>query len=214
MPIMSELRVEHVRDLVEFPRVYDLDGTEKDWSWLKERYGDVRYLRASASDKFKLARVDITEGPAVIKVRVIDEEGRPVSRQPVVLYWPDTSLPEVPESYESRWAQRGVIQPTDSNGFAGFGLGNGSFYDPNAGGGPHVVWIGSPTFRSDGIAGVGMVNMTNHRGPLFLTFQRVSGEGQEEPQDDIQSVLGDIYGELLEMRNILAKLARHFGVLK
>lgn len=152
--------------------VFDKNGVQRDMAWLRQKYGNVQFLDAGPGKKFRLARVDETEGPAVIKVRVLNEQGLPHADQPVANHWPDPALPDLRNAgLKTLWRDRAVHQPTDSAGFTGFGLGTGSYIGNLQEGGPHVVWVLSPSLASDGLSGVGMLGGTNHAGPLFLTFQ-------------------------------------------
>jgi len=152
--------------------VFDKNGVQRDMAWLRQKYGNVQFLDAGAGKKFKLARVDETEGPAVIKARVLNEQGLPHAGQPVANHWPDPTLPDLRNAgLKTLWRERAVNQPTDSAGFTGFGLGTGSYIGNLQEGGPHVIWVLSPSLTSDGLSGVGMLGGTNHAGPLFLTFQ-------------------------------------------
>ena len=152
--------------------IFDKNGVQRDMAWLRQKYGNVQFLDAGPGKKFKLARVDETEGPAVIKVRVLNEQGLPQAGQPVANHWPDPALPDLRNAgLKTLWRDRAVHQPTDSAGFTGFGLGTGSYIGNLQEGGPHVVWVLSPSLASDGISGLGMLGGTVHEGPLFLTFQ-------------------------------------------
>ena len=154
------------------PEIYDKDGVRRDEAWLRQKYGNVQFLDAGAGPKFRLARVDETEGPAVLKVRLLDRQGQPHSSQPVANHWPDSSLPYLGNSgLKTLWRDRAIYQNTDSAGFTGFGLGTGSYIGNLQEGGPHTVWVLSPSLASDGISGLGMLGGTNHAGPLFITFQ-------------------------------------------
>jgi hypothetical protein len=154
------------------PEIYDKDGIRRDEAWLRQKYGNVQFLDAGAGPKFRLARVDETEGPAVLKVRLLDRQGQPHSSQPVANHWPDSSLPYLGNSgLKTLWRDRAIYQNTDSAGFTGFGLGTGSYIGNLQEGGPHTVWVLSPSLASDGISGLGMLGGTNHAGPLFITFQ-------------------------------------------
>lgn len=162
------------------PDVYSKSGMERSWEWLTEIFGDVHHLEApDNSDRFRLVRVDETEGPATIQVRVLGPSGEPWPNQPVAVWWPDRTLPDLRQAGLVRlWRERGVNQRTDNSGTTGFGLGNGSYYfPPNVG--PHVVWVLSPSSDSDGVEGIGMLSGTNHRGPLRLTFQLTHAQGQD-----------------------------------
>lgn len=72
--------------------IFDKNGVQRDMAWLRQKYGNVQFLDAGPGKKFKLARVDETEGPAVIKVRVLNEQGLPQAGQPVANHWPAQSL--------------------------------------------------------------------------------------------------------------------------
>jgi len=154
------------------PEIYDQNGNRRDATWLREKYGKVQFLDAGPGPKFRLVRVDETEGPAVLKVRLLDQQGQPHIGQPVANHWPDSTLPYLGNSgLKTLWRDQAVYQSTDSAGFTGFGLGTGSYIRDLREGGPHVIWVLSPSLASDGLSGVGMLGGTNHAGPLFLTFQ-------------------------------------------
>lgn len=153
------------------PRVYDVNGVERDMAWLRQKYGNVRFLDAGAGEKFRLVRVDETSGPAVIVVRVLNGQGDSITNQPVANHWPDPNLPSLSGGgLRTLWHPRAVVQRTEA-GHTGFGIGTGSYIRDLAEGGPHTVWVLSPSLRSDGLAGVGMLGGTNHDGPLSLVFQ-------------------------------------------
>jgi hypothetical protein len=152
--------------------IFDKNGVQRDMAWLRQKYGNVQFLDAGTGKKFKLARVDETEGPAVIKVRVLNEQGLPQTNQPVANHWPDPTLPYLGDSgLKTLWHDQALYQNTDSAGFTGFGIGTGSYIANLQEGGPHTLWVLSPSLASDGLSGVGMLGGTNHAGPLFLTFQ-------------------------------------------
>lgn len=165
------------------PDVYDKTGVQRDWDWLRQKYGNVQFLDAGSGAKFRLARVDETEGPATLKARVLNEDGLPQPYQPVANNWPDNSLPDLRNAgLKTLWRDRAIYQPTDGAGFTGFGLGTGSYIRDLAEGGPHTVWVLSPSLPSDGISGMGMLGGTNHMGPLYLTFQIDDGQTTVEPE--------------------------------
>lgn len=196
--------------------VFDRFGNRKSWQWLVEEYGPISYLDAGPPPKFALARVEETEGPAVIKVRVCGKDDRPIVDQPVINHWPDPELPDLTGGgLVTLWHLKGVVQRTDRNGFTGFGLGPGSYYNPAREQGAHTIWVGSPTYASDGITGIGMKAGTNHRGPLFLTFVLdEEGPGEEEGSEELVEVpelLRQLIGEVHAARQALERLAAHLG---
>ena len=76
-----------------FPVVLDLNGTMRDWTWLRAKYGNVSYLEADGYPKFQLIKVEEMEGPQTMLVSLQDENGAPHSGQPVVLSWPSLLQP-------------------------------------------------------------------------------------------------------------------------
>lgn len=165
------------------PHVLDRNGFAKDWEWLRNIYGNVQYLDAGTGSKFRLARVQEVTGNALLKVLVLNEDGRSHAGQPVANHWPDDSLPYLGDGgLKTLYHDRAVHQETDGNGFTGFGLGVGSYIGDLEVGGPHTLWVLSPTLPSDGISGLGMLGGTNHDGMLSLTFQIVGGDEPEPPE--------------------------------
>lgn len=153
-------------------QIYDQNGAERDLAWLRNKYGNVRVLDAGPVRKFKLVRVDETEGPAVIMVRVLDTNGATMMNQPVANHWPDDTLPLLTGGgLKTTWQPRAAVQRTEATGYTGFGIGTGSYIGNLVEGGPHTLWVLSPSLPSDGLAGVGMLGGTNHAGPLSLVFQ-------------------------------------------
>ncbi|GAB4565348.1 MAG: hypothetical protein Kow0047_15840 [Anaerolineae bacterium] len=195
--------------------VYDKDGAPRNMDWLWAHYGNVRILEPRERPRFRLARIDETEGPAVAKVRVVRPGGQPLAGAPVAFHWPDPELPVVPSRCRSIWRPRAVIQSTDSDGFTGFGLGPGSYYDPATQEGPHTVWIASEEYPSDGVAGLGMLAGTNHRGPLFLTFvldeRDEPGPSEPEPDEASHETLLEIREDVARIRAAVERLAQHLG---
>jgi len=169
--------------------VFDRFGRKQSEEWLHSTYG-TRVVRADVvgEEKFSLARVDETEGPATIMVRVLDDSGSPHIGQPVANHWnvedDDDTLAEVKAKVKNArmdWLtglktmpyDYALVQRTEISGYTGFGLGTGSYTHDVSKGGPHSVWVLSPSIESDVVTGIGMEGMTNHRGPLSLVFQIV-----------------------------------------
>jgi hypothetical protein len=149
-------------------------------AWLRSKYGNVRYLDAGAGRKFRLVRIDETSGPATIVVRVLDERGDNQNGQPVANHWPDNELPSLASGgLKTLWEQRAIVQRTEG-GHTGFGFGGGSVIRDLTIGGPHTLWVLSPTLPSDGLAGVGWLGGTPHDGPLSMVFQI----GEDKPVFD------------------------------
>jgi len=198
------------------PAIYDLDGTERDMDWLRGKYGNVKFLDGGSDSKFELARVDETTRTAMIKVLVLDDSGEPVQGQPVANRWPDPSLPDLTGSgSKTLWHDRAHVQNTDSSGLTGFGLGSGSYIGDLNIGGPHTLWILSPTLPSDGLSGMGMLGGTNHMGPLSLTFRIVDAAPPPMPPtptpDSVMERLDEVMERLELVHADLRRLLSHFG---
>ena len=133
-----------------FPVVLDLNGTIRDWAWLRAKYGNVSYLEAAGYPKFQLIKVEEMEGPQTMIVNVEAENGSPHSGQPVALSWPSlaATFAGSPGRFRADRSpatpSRGVIQRTE-NGCTGFGLGGGSYISDPAVGGPYSVFVLSPS---------------------------------------------------------------------
>ena len=171
-----------------FPVVLDLNGTIRDWAWLRAKYGNVSYLEAAQYPKFQLIKVEEMEGPQTLIVNLEAENGTPHSGQPVALSWPSLAapsqdLPVIPAGSKSCYTSRGVIQKTE-NGCTGFGLGGGSYISNPAVGGPYSVFVLSPSTYSDCLTGTGWLALTNHMGPCRLTFRIVAAGVAPEPEPE------------------------------
>ncbi|HNS50217.1 MAG TPA: hypothetical protein PKO09_03460 [Anaerolineae bacterium] len=158
-------------------RVYDYDGTERDWDWLVTTFGAVWVEPGDGSAC--LAELRAIHDDATLNVRVRDSDGQPADGIPVIFHWPDAPFlpPELVgcydrgvygitgEGHKSAWAQ------IDSDpGSVGFGMGGGAFYCPPSGG-PHTVWTGVE--GSDCVHGLGMLCWTNHDhvDPTFVLYE-------------------------------------------
>ena len=153
-----------------FPVVLDLNGTIRDWAWLRAKYGNVTYLEAAGYPKFQLSKVEEMEGPQTLIVNVEAENGSPHSGQPVALSWPSLAgpsqdLPVIPAGSKSCYTSRGVIQRTE-NGCTGFGLGGGSYIHDPAVGGPYSVFVLSPSTYSDCLTGNGLAGRHESHGAV------------------------------------------------
>jgi len=165
--------------------VLDKTGELMSFDWLRAKYGNVVFLDAGEQDKFELVQIRETEGPATLTVWVLDEDGTGKAWQPVANHWPDPELQDLRGGgLVSLWQPQACVALTDEMGQVGFGLGSGSYITNREQGGPHTVWVLSPSVASDGLSGIGMLGGTNHMGPLRLTFRLVRGQEEEEPEPE------------------------------
>jgi hypothetical protein len=197
--------------------VFDRTGQQRDLAWLETNY-KVKVLDAGKGSKFKLVRVDETEGPAVFIVDVRNEEGKPDVNRPVGNHWPGVEQDDNGKDLrggglKSLWKDHAIIQRTSSNGDTGFGFGSGDVM--HADGGVHTLWVLSPSLPSDALSGVGWLGGTDHRGPNRLTFQIVqSDEGGNEGDGGNGGNGGgeDVMAELRALHADLRKVMKHLGV--
>lgn len=199
-------------------KITDMNGQEKDFAWLRSKYGNVVLLDAGEAKKFKLVRIDETQGVARISVRVLNESGQNLQGQTVANNWPDDTLPDLRKSQsQTLWHDRAYLQATDANGTTGFDLGPGSYIADLLTGGPHTLWVLSGSLPSDGLSGVGMLGGTHHHGPLSLTFQIMDESTAEQPSpnanatDPVMDRLDEVMERLEIVHADLRRLMRHFG---
>jgi hypothetical protein len=187
--------------------VFDFNGERRDLAWLEQTYR-TRFLDAGPGAKFKLARIDVTDGPAVFFVQILDTNGAPKVNQPVANHWPgvedEEQAVDLQGGSKSVWQRHAIIQRTSGVGDTGFGFGGGSVIKEQ--GGPHTLWVVSPSLPSDGLARMGWLGGTNHRGPCRLTFREVeAGTPPEIPPG------GDVMARLDAIHADLRRLMQHLG---
>ena len=117
--------------------IYDKYGTLQDWEWLVSVFGPVTLDRGT--DAAKVIELREVEGDMALIVRVENIHGEPTVGQEVVFYW--DGAPLLPSEKQACGLDRGLIIPTNVNGKAEFIMGNGAWYDPAVGVGPHQVWV-------------------------------------------------------------------------
>ena len=170
---------------MEYPKVYDRQGQERNWDWVLAQYGPVTLERAPTSggvtQVYRIVQLREKEGSATQLVNVRDPSGRPLDGITVVRHWPGApTLPNWPPP-ASRWRDRGVYGPTNANGDIGFGMGQGDYYfPPNSG--ASAVWVAHQNGPSDCIGGLGMLGGTQHRHlDVYFQLQNVSGPTPPSP---------------------------------
>ncbi len=163
------------------PKVYNVEGTEKDWAWVTEVYGVVHQEADvdPGGEVYRLVEVIEREGAATQIVNVLDSEGEQLVGVPVARYWP--GAPELSPKPASAWKSKAVIGKTNSNGDVGFGMGRGD-YITEPGAGVSAVWVADPDIPSDLADKLGMIAGTNHRRLDFM-FQ-LQTEPAEDPTPD------------------------------
>lgn len=143
------------------PRGFDREGREVPLATLRAKYGFTvrRAINvAPGQEVFRVIALREKSGPATLVVRST-VGGRPDVGRRVAFAWPDAP----PQQNTGRdWGNRYVIGETNANGDVGFGLGTGAYIRDVAVGGPHSVWVWSPSASSDAVFGLGMLGGTNH----------------------------------------------------
>ncbi len=168
-------------------KIFDARGDERDMAWLRAEYGNIRVERVGAPC-FQLVEIRETDGPAILMVCVLNEQGGAQEGQPVAVHWPDAGLQDLTGGgLKTLPFPRACVQRVDSTGWTGFGLGGGSYITNPEVGGPHTVWVASPSLPADVVFGLGWKALTNHRGPMRLTFRLVNDvmpEPEPEPEPE------------------------------
>ncbi|MFH0983778.1 MAG: hypothetical protein V2A79_19865 [Planctomycetota bacterium] len=197
------------------PRVFDLDGTEKDWPWLQANYPGVTYIEARELPCWQLEAVAIKTGDLnAYAVAVDDPQGGKAGYVRVAWFW-DTGDKPIGEAKSRYFNKVGEIKMTSpATGSTDFGFGKDSWINPNIGadgrpvGGPHWMWILSTTAYSDALVRTGWKQFTNHTGPLVATFRLVKQPAAPtDPPDPPPPPTGDT-----ELRTILRTILR--GILQ
>ena len=149
-------------------KVYDKNNIEQNLDWLVTKY-NVEPVLSSAKRAFKLVEIRETEGASMILLRTLDDAGLPMSNIQVACSWTDAPHDLTQGTWRTILKDHGEIQETDGNGYSGFGIGDGSIYNPNTQFGPHCSWVLHNLYESDGLDGMGCITDTM-LGPLRCTF--------------------------------------------
>jgi len=161
------------------PKVFDIEGVERDWAWVTQTYGSV-YTRAEVSagqQVYRLVEAIEREGAATEIVTVLDADGNPKAGVPVARFWP--GAPEMAQRPASPWKNKGVIGKTNDRGDVGFGMGRGD-YISSVGAGVSAVWVADTKIPCDLVDKLGMIAGTNHR-RLDIVFQLQTESGETPP---------------------------------
>lgn len=203
------------------PLVFDANGMQKSWDWLKAKY-KCDMEAAESGTAFRLVRVDETIGPAVFIVNVRDPNGAPQVNQPVAQWWNGAEADErstslVGVGLQSVYHPRAIVERTNGNGDIGFPYGAGGVIHDN--GGPYEFWVLSPSYPSDAVTGLGWLGGTDHAAPGRLTFAIVEG-GTPEPEPEPEPIPGDDAAwkrDVLELLTTICvrldDLASHLGAV-
>jgi hypothetical protein len=159
-------------------KIYDLTGSERNWSWVASLYGGVEVKPADAGQAaYRLVELREGVGAAIYLAGVRDAAGGPAAGVRVVRTWP--GAPSLPgEPWLRQHGPNGVFGLTDEGGQVGFGGGGGDYYDPGQAPGPTAIWVGDGP--SDRVQGLGFLPLTEHQ-RLDPVFQWV--ETQPEPAE-------------------------------
>ena len=182
-------------------KVFDKDGTERDWAWLVANYGAIAIQTPDADAYYKVVEIREKHDDSAFIVKVLGRNGIPQPDIPVVFYWPDAPVLE-----DAGWLGRGVEGPTNENGDVGFGMGPGAYYTPPEQG-PHKAWIKGSGY-SEMFEGAGMVMGTNHN-HVDITLQWIENGEEPEPEPE-----GDIAAQLARIGDILERIEQNGLVIR
>lgn len=166
------------------PNILDQQGKAQDWNWLSAAFGKVSLQKPQVDGStgvFRLVGLQDAEGPAVLVVKVLGKDGKPLPGAQVVRYWANTpELPAWPQP-GSRWRDRGMYGPTDKNGNLGFGMDKGDVYAPPDSG-PACVWIADPAGPSELVEGLGMLAQNHRHLDLVFSLQEATNPPAPSPE--------------------------------
>jgi len=131
-------------------KIYDWEGRERDWAWLRGKYGDVQVLVPEGGTTWSVC--EFREDLSGSNTLLVEVRGAPPGTL-VTFAWPDGS----------------AQAPTKETGRAEFPMGGGAYYQP-PGGGPHRVWV-SGGGSSEVVDGLGMLFGSNHH-HLNVAFRK------------------------------------------
>ncbi|NOZ04837.1 MAG: cyclic nucleotide-binding domain-containing protein [Chloroflexi bacterium] len=152
-------------------QVTKLDGSAGDYAWVQSYYGSEiqRAEPGPGGQVFRIVKIIERKGPAVVMIKVLDQNGAPMDHQATVRYWPGAKELTVPSA--SHWRSQGDVGYTNGDGEMGFALGRGD-YITAPGQGVTALWVAHPSIPSDLANKLGMIAGTEHQ-RLDFVFQLV-----------------------------------------
>jgi hypothetical protein len=201
-------------------QIFDEKYIERDWAWLTARFGRLEILKPeSTGPRFVLKTIRVTTGNAVLKIGVLDENSQPIGGIMAVNTYPTLQSPSVntpdlttADAAAQQWSKRGDANFTQPvTGVVGFGLGENSWIQNFAVGGPYHAWLFHTKYPSECLSWIGWIGGTDHIGPCDLTFQLELGE--EELPIEQPDKLFDVLTRIAETQDaILARLNKRLKV--
>lgn len=166
--------------------IYNEQGQKITVAALRARMGniDVRPGIANADGTvIRLVRIDLLDGPAVVNVRMLGEDGTPLVGWLVAQHHPGSAQDITAGVFRRKWYSYVDAQLTNNEGNSGFGFSGGAFtHLPE--GGPLHYWVLTPaagvsSFDCDCLDNVGWQQGTAHivPNPVF----QVAREGGTAP---------------------------------
>lgn len=144
------------------------------------------------------------EAPSTFIVTCQDKDGNALGNMTIAFYWDDA-----PDRPGSGCEDKAVIGKTNADGNAGFGMGEGAYYQPDVKPGPHRSWldqIAHPNIPTDCLEGIGMLWATNHS-HLDAVVKIVVGDPNPPGNEP------DIDGALEDLRGIIQVTERALDLL-
>jgi len=179
------------------PKVFDMDGNERDWQYAIDKYG-VEYRRGEPNEDgqiYRLVSLHEKTGHSSLITQVLDASGLPLDQMGVAFYWPGAPGPPDPPTIllPHDWYPNFKHGPTNLNGDVGPGMGPGAYHGIGEGG-PHAVWVRDPDVPSDICEKLGMLAGTFHD-HFDQKFQLSTGDEPELPDPDELEVVDTIIEE-------------------
>ena len=179
------------------PKVFDMEGNERDWQYAVDKYG-VEYRRGEPNEDgqiYRLVSLHEKTGHSSLITQVLDASGLPLDQMGVAFYWPDAPEPPDPPTIllPHDWYPNFKHGLTNLNGDVGPGMGPGAYHGEGQGG-PHAVWVRDHDVPSDICEKLGMLAGTFHD-HFDQKFQLSTGDEPELPDPDELEVVDTIIEE-------------------
>lgn len=127
-------------------------------AWVTESYGNVQIHRDETA-LFGVVDFIEVEGNLGLGVYVSDKEGNPIRNVAVVFEWPGAPM----LGTDAGWGKQGLIEFTDTGGYAAIIMGGDSYYWPQDGQeGAYKVWLHGVGV-SEMVSGLGMLGNTHYK---------------------------------------------------
>ena len=156
-------------------KIYDAEGTERDWEWLWAKYGvNVTIQTPNTESYWRITEIrEQADGSNTCVIT--SPPGTPV-------IWYYTTAPELSTQYNREWHTQGDVDISDTSGYSDFGMFSNYWPLEPPYRGPYELWCGTSAQHSENLVGLGMPGGFNHH-HLRPKYVWVEG-GITPPPDD------------------------------